>query len=94
MRIASRFGSKQRRILEQDLIRCVAASDPQLVLPLLEPAQRCRCAVDLEPQIVLVTGADLADGDAALHAVVEAHEHGRQILAGDRDRFTLARAAA
>ena len=94
VRIAPRLGSNQRRVFQQDLIRRMAASDPQLVLALLEPAQRRRRAVDLEPQIVLVTGTDLADGHAALHAVVEPHEHHREIFAGDHDRFAMARAAA
>src|SRR5688572_21564719 len=61
MRVRTRRGAEQRRILEQRPVRGVAPSDPQLVLVLLPPPERRAASADLEPQIVLVTGADLAD---------------------------------
>src|SRR5471032_1822964 len=59
MRIGACARREQRRILGQHLVRGVAMTDPQFVLPLLDPAQRRLSAVDLEPQAVLVSGTDL-----------------------------------
>src|SRR5437868_1582504 len=59
VRVCARTRGEQRRILRQHGVGGVAAADPQLVLPLLFPADRCLAAVDLEPQSVLVPGTHL-----------------------------------
>src|SRR5690348_5892324 len=65
-------------------------ADPQLVLILLAPSQRCLRAADLEDEIVLVTAADLADRKAATCTVLEAYEHGCEIFSHDVDELALA----
>ena len=59
----------------------MTAADPQLVLALLQPSDRALASVDLEPQSVLVSCADLTDRDAAFRAAIEPDEHGRKICA-------------
>src|SRR5262249_44308663 len=71
-------------------VRAVAPADPQLVLLLLEPAERRAPAVGLEPEAVLVSGADLADRDAAFRAAIEAHQHRAEIFARYRHRLPAA----
>src|SRR5579864_1412644 len=68
----------------------MALAEPQIVLPLLLPAQRSARAVDLEPEIVLVPRTDLADVDRALRAALEAHENRREILRLDLEGFARA----
>ena len=66
VRVPPRALVKQRRIFRQRAVCRVAPADPQLVLLFLLPPHGRRAAVYLEPEIVLVTGAHLADGHRAL----------------------------
>ncbi len=77
-------GRQQRGIFRQRHVGLIAPADPEFVLLLLPPSQRRGRAVDLEPEIVLVSGAHLADADHSLRAAVEAHEDGGEILARHR----------
>jgi len=87
--VTTRLGHEQRRILRENAARTVAAADPQLVLAFLMPPQRAGLAAHLEPQVVLVPGAHLADRHTALRAVRKPKQHRRQILAAHINRFTL-----
>src|SRR5919108_559357 len=56
MGIPACFITEERGILEQELIGRMTTADPEFVLPFLIPAQRRRCTVDLEPEIVFEAG--------------------------------------
>src|SRR5436190_13925233 len=81
MRVRTRHRNEERRIFWQPRVRGFATSDPQIVLTFLKPAQRRASSVDLEPEVVLVTGADLTHRDAALRTAVEPHEDRGEIFA-------------
>src|SRR5215471_18159018 len=68
--VAADVGVDERRILLQDLVGPVAVADPQLVLLFLFPLQRRLGPADLDLQVVLVAGADLADRERSFRAVV------------------------
>src|SRR5262245_4800634 len=87
VRVRPRLRVQERRIFLQNLVRTIAMADPQLVLVLLPPPQRRRRAADLEHEIVLVAGADLADREAPLRAVVEPDEDACEILDLDVDEI-------
>src|SRR5687768_3294030 len=87
VRVAARAFVQQRGIFRQHRIRAVAASDPQLVLPLLPPFDRRSAAIHLEPQIVLMAGADLPDVNSAARASLEANEYRGKVLAPHLELF-------
>src|SRR2546422_5285856 len=70
--IRARRRRKERRILRERGVRRVAPADPQLVLPLLQPAHRRPAAVHLEPEAVLVARAHLSDRNGSFRAASEA----------------------
>jgi hypothetical protein len=87
VRVGARRRQQQGRVLRHEGVRLVPPADPQLVLLLLPPPQRLGGAVHLEPEVVLVPGADLAHGYRAPGAPLEADENRREILALHLERL-------
>src|SRR6266849_9583255 len=94
MGICARRRREERRILWEHAVRRIAPADPQLVLPLLQPADRRPAAVHLEPQAVLVARAHLSDRNGSFRAALEAEKDARQVLAADRDRLPAVASAS
>ena len=88
VRVPPRVRAEERRILGQEFIRAVAAPDPQLVLLFLPPPQRRVGRIQFDPEVVLVTGAHLANRRAAARAVLEPDEDRCEILALHAERLT------
>src|SRR5258708_39849223 len=80
MRVGGGGRRQQGWIFRERRVRAVSLPEPELVLTFLCPPHRSARAAHVEPEIVLVPGAHLADVDRTLRAAVEAHEDGREIL--------------
>ena len=81
VRVAARLGVEQRRILLQHLVGAIAMADPQLVLVLLPPAASTPSS--RRPRARGRSCARRTPGrprTSPLRAVVEAHQHRREIL--------------
>src|SRR5687767_5403726 len=89
MRVRACGIADQRWILLQDFIRPIAMAEPQLVLLLLPPFHRRFRSANLQHEIVLVYGTYLPRRERPLRAVVEADQHGRQILDRDVDKVGI-----
>ena len=85
-------GVHERGVSEQELVRPVAMTDPELLGLLRIPRHGGGGAVDLVLQAVLAAGAQLRHGELAACPVLEAQQHGRHVLRADVDRHGVRRA--
>src|SRR5262245_28334305 len=85
----SRTGRHQGRILEEDLARAIALTDPELFHALGVPGEGAFGTVDLERVVVLATGRKLADRDHAVRTTGVAEKDAGVILGRDLFAFVI-----
>ena len=94
MRIRAGLVSKQRRVFGQNLVGLTVMPDPEIVLILLQPLQRKLAAVDLELQIVLMSGSTCPTEKHPRLPFLKRSKHAGQVFGRHRNfsPISLARA--
>src|SRR6185312_2279687 len=89
--VGTRRWQHEGRVLDLDLIRPVAMSDPQVVGTFAVPRHTRLRAVNLEPEIILAARAHLAGGETPASPLAHAEHHRAEVFGVDGHVFGLPR---